>query len=642
MTTLDALETSRQIKSTYRRYLQSLLPLRDARLRPALEKAIDETPMLDKGPYLEATPPYKAGVTLAELIAEGVVSGLMADLAGPALPLNRPLHVHQERAVRKARAGRNIVVATGTGSGKTEAFLLPILDALLREFEQGVLKPGVRALLLYPMNALANDQMKRLRRLLASYPAITFGRYTGDTEQQAAKAQDRFHDLNAGEPLLPNELLSREEMRESPPHLLLTNYAMLEYLLLRPQDLDLFEGEHSGTWRFLVVDEAHVYDGTQGAEIAMLLRRLRDRVAPDRAIQCIATSATVGGDASPAAVTTFASRLFGQPFEWVEGDTSRQDLVLAERIPAPAGPFWGPLTPEELSAFTIEPDAMKDLAAGKGFAARDDVHALAHEQNVATLRTLLASGPQPVSSLAAKLFAGEADPQASLSTLVSLASGYRSADGTAALAARYHLFIRATEGAFTCLNDSETHLHLSRRTQCDECTLRAFELGSCKRCGAAYLVGFVERREGRLYFEPRRNAEARTWLLLGDEPLHVDEDEDAVEEESSNVDADAANLCAGCGGLHEGSVLTARTSLGASRAVPVVRQRSGCLKPAPTHPRPYSPQSSTSSCRRGRPTPAPACLVKGGSCCRSVIAARLLLTSLRISRTPTRASSGVG
>ncbi|MFC5851068.1 DEAD/DEAH box helicase, partial [Streptomyces chlorus] len=217
-------------------------------------------------------------------------------------------------------AGRNLVVATGTGSGKTESFLLPVLNALAAEHARGTLGPGVRALLLYPMNALANDQMKRLRRLLAETPHITFGRYTGDTKDDPHRAADTFEQLNPGEPRLPNELFSRREMRATPPHILLTNYAMLEYLLLRPQDMDLFEGEHAGGWRFIVVDEAHVYDGARGAELAMLLGRLKDRVGRGRDIQAIATSATVGAEENPAAVTAFAQALFDVPFHW-DADT---------------------------------------------------------------------------------------------------------------------------------------------------------------------------------------------------------------------------------------------------------------------------------------------------------------------------------
>ncbi|MGQ9351435.1 DEAD/DEAH box helicase [Mycolicibacterium gilvum] len=215
-TSIDAVATSDSIKATYRRYLSSLLAVRDPKIDAALRHAIDNTDMLDKGPYLEATPPYAPGKSLQDLIAEGVVAQGFADLAGKALPLDRPLYVHQEQSIRKVAAGRNVVVATGTGSGKTESFLIPILDSLVREREQGALDPGVRALLLYPMNALANDQMKRLRSLLANYPDITFGRYTGETETDPRKAREAFAELNIDEPMLPNEILSRQEMRGRP------------------------------------------------------------------------------------------------------------------------------------------------------------------------------------------------------------------------------------------------------------------------------------------------------------------------------------------------------------------------------------------------------------------------------------------
>ena len=111
--------------------------------------------------------------------------------------------------------------------------------------------------------------------------------------------------------ILPNGMRYALRHNATPPHLLLTNYAMLEYLLLRPADLDLFEGQHRGHWRFIALDEAHVYDGAKAAEVAMLLRRLQDRVAPARSLQCIATSATMGDD--PAAVVDFATKLFDVP-----------------------------------------------------------------------------------------------------------------------------------------------------------------------------------------------------------------------------------------------------------------------------------------------------------------------------------------
>ena len=157
---LNPVESSAGITRSYRRYLKSLLAARDPEISSALLRAIDESPLLDKGPFLEATPPYASGATLNQLIDEGVLSSKFRGLGSDALPLDRPLYRHQEASIRKARQGRNVVVATGTGSGKTESFLLPIFDSLVRELENGSLRDGVRALLLYPMNALANDQMK--------------------------------------------------------------------------------------------------------------------------------------------------------------------------------------------------------------------------------------------------------------------------------------------------------------------------------------------------------------------------------------------------------------------------------------------------------------------------------------------------
>src|SRR5690606_9036752 len=119
------------------------------------------------------------------------------------------------------------------------------------------------------MNALANDQMKRLRTLLANEPDITFGIYTGETEERYSDAYDKFVRMHKEEPL-KNELISREQMKKTPPHILLTNYTMLEYLMLRPEDNVFFEGEFAGDWKFIVIDEAHTYTGTKGIEMAML------------------------------------------------------------------------------------------------------------------------------------------------------------------------------------------------------------------------------------------------------------------------------------------------------------------------------------------------------------------------------------
>src|SRR5690606_29524672 len=157
-------------------------------------------------PCLTASPPSARAASVPARVAEGALAPRFAELPPSVLPPSRPLYVHQERAIRHLIAGRNAIVATGTGSGKTEAFLLPILNGLFREAEAGTLaQPGVRALLLYPMNALANDQVKRLRELLAPFPEITFGRYTGETRQSEREGQQHYAQQHPTQPLLPNE-----------------------------------------------------------------------------------------------------------------------------------------------------------------------------------------------------------------------------------------------------------------------------------------------------------------------------------------------------------------------------------------------------------------------------------------------------
>jgi ATP-dependent helicase YprA (DUF1998 family) len=567
---VDAIATSAALSATYRRYLRSLLPVRDEALAAALADCIDASPLLTKGPLLEATPPYATGASLRELIGESVLDPAFARLGGPALPLDRPLYAHQEQALRKAAAGRNLVVATGTGSGKTESFLLPVVSALLAEHQAGTLGPGVRALLLYPMNALANDQLRRLRELLAGVPAITFGRYTGDTPERPAEGASLFESLNPGEPRLANELLSRREMRDQPPHLLLTNYAMLEYLLLRPADMELFEGKHGGHWRFVVLDEAHVYDGAKAEELGMLLRRLRERVSRGQVgagFQAIATSATVGSH--PQAVMDFASKLFDAPFEWVDGHPARQDLVAAQRVDTPGGPLWGPLGPGDYLALaasadpaaTVAEHAPHDPATVAGCAADDPAAAgpaarvaatlLSHERTMGRLRALLAHSPRPFTSLAAEVFPGVDGPraEAALAAMVAVGANIRDAEGTPVLSARYHLFARATEGAFTCLAPAGPHVSLARHDICPDCGAAVFEFGCCKRCGVVYLAGSVERGGGGERFTSRAvRTDRRIWLLLGAAAETADEDEETLESATPTA-AKAALLCGRCGAL---------------------------------------------------------------------------------------------
>ncbi len=614
---LHPIKTTEHLRDAYMRYLKTIKPFQDDTLRQQFAQALERPNALVKGPLVEVSPPFRTGTSIRELVEEGILSPRFTDLCSEHLPYDRPLYVHQEQAIRKAVRGRNLVVSTGTGSGKTETFLIPILNWLLREEEQGTLKdPGVRALLLYPMNALANDQMKRLRRVLQDYPAITFGRYVGESKQERKQALEDFREIYPGEPILKNELHSREEMQESPPHLLLTNYAMLEYLLLRPADSRFFDGETARHWRFLVLDEAHVYSGANATEIAMLLRRLQDRVTgghPSK-LQAIATSATLGGgqDDYPE-VVTFASRLFNLPFEWDPGDPSRQDVIDAERVPVhELGDTWGAGSAElyrvlhELAESwreAVEPQGRADLAqklqnwdipapSNVVVQARDQVRQqlsravpaflyaiLSGDENLHKLRAYLEQqGPTDLYKLAADLFSG--DPE-QIVHLVSAAILARPDEESAPLLpARYHVFIRALEGAFVCLNTSapehqgpngHPRLFLRRHKFCPHCQSRVFELANCTRCGTAYLIGDV--KQGSKLEEERNRVRPRLQYLVQNSAVYEevarnmkyfalqanmapqDEDETLVADVdmrdlATEATAERMRLCPACGAIY--------------------------------------------------------------------------------------------
>ena len=223
------------------------------------------------------------------------------------------LHQHQREAIEAARTGSSYVLTTGTGSGKSLAYIIPIVDRVLAAKAAGTYRPGIKAIVVYPMNALANSQLRELQKFLTigypEGPPVTFDRYTGQESQD-----------------------DRARIIANPPDILLTNYVMLELVLTRPRDRGLIEAA-KGLW-FLVLDELHTYRGRQGADVALLVRRLQD-TCDAAAVQCIGTSATMTteGDASDQrqAVAEVATTLFGVPVQpgHVIGET-------LERITDPA------------------------------------------------------------------------------------------------------------------------------------------------------------------------------------------------------------------------------------------------------------------------------------------------------------------
>lgn len=313
-----------RVMDEYREFVRSFIHVRDERIQQYIEQEVIQQAQFWPDFLLQLSPSYGRGPTVDELAQRGEIHPQTAAIFR--LPDEQPYHLyqHQAEAGALARHGRSFVVTSGTGSGKSLCYFLPIIDSLLRQPPQG---ESTLALIVYPMNALVNSQYGALQRLKAGYERrteqpfpVTFARYTGETSNE-----------------------ERERLRQHPPQILLTNYVMTELMLVRPED-QRFLGKVTGEGlRFLVMDEVHTYRGRQGADVAMLIRRLKERCAAPHLIH-IGTSATMVSDryASPqerrATVAEFASRLFGHPLT--------PDEVIEETVvPCTEG---GPPSPDEL------------------------------------------------------------------------------------------------------------------------------------------------------------------------------------------------------------------------------------------------------------------------------------------------------
>ena len=244
---------------------------------------------LIRGPYLSIALPFQRAPQGGEPF--------------PETPLGFTPYRHQRVAFDRLRTGHSTVIATGTGSGKTECFLYPILDHC--RIQAG--NPGIKAILVYPMNALASDQARRIAEIVDHTPAlrgrVTAGLYVGE---HGASPRQRM----ATDHLIEN----RDVLRERPPDILLTNYKMLDLLLTRPIDFPLWRHNALGALRFLVVDELHAFDGAQGTDLACLIRRLRARLQADDGLICVGTSATIGGQEDRESILRYVSGVFHQPF----------------------------------------------------------------------------------------------------------------------------------------------------------------------------------------------------------------------------------------------------------------------------------------------------------------------------------------
>ncbi len=490
---------------------------------------------LANGPFLERAQLYAVGDDPESLgLHADAVRAIKEKLQG------RGLYKHQTDALRLVLAGENVVVATGTSSGKTLCFQLPILDALLRDPS-----PGLRAVIIYPLNALVNDQLDEWERLLAPYPSLTFSKFTGQTprdhhehverlrgsiKKRIQSAEPGFGDDSpelqrkierqlseklADEARTPNHLRNRADIRAKRPQVLITNFSMLEYLLVRPVDAPIFE---DARLEFLVLDEAHAYRGVQATEIGYLLRRLKDRLGQPTP-RCIATSATLGDRNDPASrakVRAFAEGLFDAPF----GETT--PIYGTSATPLLTEPSIAP-TPADYIAAAETLRANPDISVSKIAQQLSSMHAneslgalLGRDRNLHRLRKEILTDPRLAPKAAEDLWPDVAAPEATAALYALLdivAEAKREPGREDMLPTRLHYFVKAQQGIHLCMrrdcpertrNNGLPAIFLSRKPegddetpegQCPYCrragyTSRLIEIVSCRKCG--YLFGALQ------------------------------------------------------------------------------------------------------------------------------------------------------
>lgn len=296
--------TERDIEAGLRSFIEREFPIATPTFQPGGVSVVDSYIVKKgnfiQGPWLEIRRPFRT--------IPADMKTALPHLSGKwGIAANWVPYAHQLKAFERLAYPnpKSTIVATGTGSGKTECFLFPVIDAVLRMNAEKI--EGIKAIVIYPMNALATDQARRFASFCedivkAGGPRLSVGLYTGNPGTKSSVMQ--------GE----NCITDREVLRSNPPDILLTNYKMLDFLLLRREDRALWRTTTTRSLRYLIVDELHTFDGAQGTDLACLIRRLRDFLALGDELACVGTSATLGAGDGLTALKRYASDVFGADF----------------------------------------------------------------------------------------------------------------------------------------------------------------------------------------------------------------------------------------------------------------------------------------------------------------------------------------
>jgi len=495
-----------QLNTRAHRSVVGQLGFRNEPLNRYLDKVLSSDPgqpgSLLADPVFEATFPYKAGKTkLGRLSGELLHPDLISGLANPPKQYAKEYtfksdivpYEHQVAAWQHLLADdwKSVLVSSGTGSGKTECFLFPILDDLAREREtKGRQIEGVRALFLYPLNALIKSQRDRLAAWTAAFGSdVRFCLYNGDTPNSLPQRTEREE---------PQEVKSRKGLRESPPPILVTNATMLEYMLVRKDDQPILDASQ-GKLRWIVLDEAHTYVGSQAAELALMLRRVMIAFGVKREdVRFVATSATIGGEGDDAneQLRDFLANMAGVDRSQVAVIKGGREVPPLKCDPA-SGQTIYELNDEKISWTTLE-----------------------ENRGARHIRNFVSAAPQTLEAIHQR--AQEVWPKITREQtlkFIDVMAGTADKKGQSFLPLRAHIFEKTFGGLWACANGECSGrkgdladdgwkfgtLYFHQQDFCTCCNAPVYELTSCGSCGSEYLEAEYLIGDGQAELRPLYN-----------------------------------------------------------------------------------------------------------------------------------------
>ncbi|PRW65371.1 protein kinase domain-containing protein [Actinopolyspora mortivallis] len=500
----------------YRAFTEGGTVIRDERIAEFVKKELDSKKQWPD-PWVSLNPFFASGGTVLELAQAGVLheectrifqSGKSADST---ICRGKPitLHRHQRDAIEAAQSGSSYVLTTGTGSGKSLSYIVPIVDKVLREreHESAKARKRVRAIIVYPMNALANSQLNELDKfLLHGYgkgrEPVTYARYTGQESQEA-----------------------RQEIRDNPPDILLTNYVMLELMLTRPDDRKSLIRMAEGL-EFLVFDELHTYRGRQGADVSLLIRRVREACGSEN-MQCVGTSATMSTEGTfedqRQLVANVATTIFGTEVS--------PDNVIGETLQRATEE-----APEEVPASrlkTAPPLTYADLVADPLARWIETRFGLTTDSSGRVVRQRPTQIEYAAKELA--ISSGRTEKECTNAIRRTLEAGSQAANpvtGRPLFAFRLHQFLSKGDTVYVTLEEPSERHHTRnyQRVLPGSDGKILLPTAFCRECGQEYLT--VWRRpnhDGTVVYEPRRDATASGgraedgYLYIGKWPSTVQE-----------------------------------------------------------------------------------------------------------------------